>query len=170
MGTGSENIAAVSNRTLDYSKTEFKKALLAMFDLIFGTFRNAIKTSSTARGSEEDFLILSQSSNHIMIIIHELTTKPLWLTAPQENRNALKKKHVFLNVHGIWRLVFAKIFCKVNMKAGEPHFITHPGLELRGLEDSIVYSQHVPDSFLPPLPKKLRLNCRQCIKSYEIFV
>lgn len=34
---GSENIAAVSNRTLDYSKTEFKKALLAMFDLIFGS-------------------------------------------------------------------------------------------------------------------------------------
>lgn len=36
-GMGSENIAAVSDGTLNYSKAEFKKALLAIFELIFGS-------------------------------------------------------------------------------------------------------------------------------------
>lgn len=30
-------LQSASNRTLDYSKTEFQEALLAMFDLIFGS-------------------------------------------------------------------------------------------------------------------------------------
>lgn len=50
--------------------------------------------------------------------------------------------------------MFAKIFSEVNAKAGEVHFITHPDLEPRELENSIVCSQCLLDSYVPFLLKE----------------
>jgi len=43
--------------------------------------------------------MVSQSSNHIIIIISGLTTKFSWLTAVQENKNAFEKTYIFFKCH-----------------------------------------------------------------------
>lgn len=69
---GPENITAVMNGTHNYSKTvHVKRPCSATFELIFHcSLETPSKQAALIVVIEEDFLTLSQNSNHIIIVIN----------------------------------------------------------------------------------------------------